>query len=108
MKIIRKILLVLWVGTFAQLVQAAEFAPAEGSAEGEIQALDFGQSTLRIQGYEFAMDASAQVEIGGTYGAFTLLREGMMVEYRYRRYDDGRRVIFELRELTGGREAVLL
>ncbi len=106
MKVILKFLLVFSVGLFAHQATAQEFAPAEGEAEGEIQSLDFGQSTLRIQGYEFLMDPSAEVEIGGTYGAFTMLQEGMQVEYRYRRYSDGRRVIFELRELL--RDAVLL
>ena len=97
------VLLVTGANTYAQ-----EHNAAEGMAEGEIQGLNFGESSLTIQGYEFFIEPQATVEIGGTYGAFTMLESGMMVEYSYRRYSDGRRVIFELRELVGGREPVLL
>ena len=96
---------VLVLTALSSAVYAAE--PAEGQAEGEIHSLDFGASSLIIQGSEFFVEPTVEVEIAGTYGAFTMLQSGMMVEFWYRRYDDGRRVIYEIREIMG-REAVLL
>ena len=98
-------IVVLLLTTIASAVYAAE--PAEGQSEGEIHALDFGNSSLIIQGSEFFVEPNVEVEIAGTYGAFTMLQSGMMVEFWYRRYDDGRRVIYEIREIMG-REAILL
>jgi len=107
MKKLLKIVFAGWLLSLSASTLAQEYAPAEGRAEGQIQGLDFANSALTIQGSRLQIDDSAEVEIGGTYGAFTMLREGMMVEYWYHRYSDGRRVIFELRELTD-RDPVLL
>ncbi|MEQ8690805.1 MAG: hypothetical protein RIC89_08210, partial [Pseudomonadales bacterium] len=99
MKTLVKLVFVVALAALSSTVLAQQFTPAEGRSEGEIQALDFANSTLIIQGSRLSIDQAANVEIGGSYGAFTMLREGMMVEYWYRRHQDGSREIFELREL---------
>lgn len=75
--------------------------------QGEIQDLDFGTSTTVISGVSYAVAPDAKIEIAGTFGAFTLLTVGMDVEFSFRRYDDGRRVIFELDQLPGNVEPEL-
>ena len=97
----------VWLFMALPLSAAAQEVPSEGEAEGEIHALNFARSTIVIQGGEYAVSPMVQVEIGGTYGAFTMLQPGMMVEYLFHRYSDGRRVIFEIKEIRG-REPVLL
>lgn len=75
--------------------------------QGEVQALDFGTSTSVISGVSYAVAPDARIEIAGTYGAFTMLTVGMDVEFSFRRFDDGRRVIIELEQLPGNVEPEL-
>jgi len=85
---------------FAQLTPRPAFADERiETTEGQIHDLDFDDSMVLISGvtYYFAIDA--KVEIGGTYGAPTMLSKGMNVRFTFRRYDDGKREIVELAEL---------
>jgi hypothetical protein len=50
---------------------------------GVIQELDFASSTLIIDGMRYSVPVDVQVEIGGSYGAFTMLETGMRVRYEY-------------------------
>jgi len=56
----------------------------EKTMEGTIQALDFGANTMIFQGTRIRMAPDVQVEIRGSYGAFTMLREGMKAQVTYR------------------------
>ena len=81
-------------------VQAVEYNPPEAVRYGIVQALEMDVNDIIIEGHRYSVSLTAHVEIGGTYGAYTMLEPGMRVEYHYYRYDDGRRVIFWLRELA--------
>ena len=89
-------LLLMTAGTAA----ARDYLAPEAEAQGEIQALDFGTSSVLISGREYSVSASADVEIAGSYGAFTMLEPGMLVEFTFMHYEDGYREIIELREVS--------
>lgn len=86
---------------------AVEYNPPEATVEGEIHQLNFAAQTLRLQGLDFGVAPQVRVEIGGGYGAFTLLEVGMAVEMRFWRYADGRREVFEIKQLTGTRRPLV-
>ena len=76
----------------------AQLAPvAEG--QGEIQGLDFTANTMVINGYSYDVDMNVEVEIAGSYGAFTMLEEGMLIEFSFLRFDDGVRRVVEIYEV---------
>ena len=52
-----------------------------------------------IGGLRFRFAVDARVEIAGTFGAFTMLREGMKVEYVYKRYSNSDREVVVMRQL---------
>ncbi len=79
---------------------AVEGNPPQVPGEGVIQALDFAGNTAVIGGVGYDVSLSAKVEIGGTFGAFTMLTNGLAVQFTYLQYDDGRREIIELREVS--------
>lgn len=56
----------------------------EKQMEGVIQSLDFGANTMIFQGIRFRMAPDVQVQIRGSYGAFTMLKEGMKATVTYR------------------------
>ena len=93
----------VWVG-LALFAFASGAGPAAAderieTTEGQIHALDFESSMLLISGVTYYIALDAKVEIGGTYGAPTMLANGMNVRFTFRRYDDGKREIIELEEL---------
>lgn len=79
-------------------VQAQEFAP-EVESEGRIDMLNFGAYQARVSGYNYDVSMNVEVEIAGSYGAFTMLEEGMLVQFNYLQFDDGTRQIIEMREV---------
>lgn len=56
----------------------------EKDMDGTIQALDFGAGTMIFEGTRFHMAPELEVEIRGSYGAFTLLETGMKATVTYR------------------------
>ena len=82
---------------------AAMWASAQNGAtvesEGEIQSLDFAWNKMVINGYEYDVATSVKVEINGSYGAFTMLEEGMLVEFSYLQFDDGVKRVTEVYEV---------
>ncbi len=79
---------------------AQEYNAPEAEGEGEIQALDFGTYDTIINGTQYAVNPNVRVEIGGSYGAFTMLEEGMLVEFTFLQFSDGRREINFVREVN--------
>lgn len=79
---------------------ALEYNAPEAEGEGEIQALDFGAYDTIINGTMYTVNPNVRVEINGTYGAFTMLEEGMLVEFTFLQYSDGRREINFMREVA--------
>ena len=48
----------------------------------------------------YSVNPNVRVEINGTYGAFTMLEEGMLVEFTFLQFSDGRREINFMREVS--------
>ena len=66
---------------------------------GVIQKLEFGASTLVIDSMRYDVAVDVKVEIGGSFGAFTMLATGMRVYYEFRRISPAERVVTLIREL---------
>ena len=98
--IIRKYLLgILTVVMLSLTAQAQQYNAPEVSRSGVIESVDLSANELIVEGNRYSMNPAAEVEVGGSYGAFTMLNSGMRIEFQYRRFDDGRREIFYVREL---------
>ena len=74
-------------------VTAQQYNPPEAEGEGRIMALNFGNNSMVVGGYDYQVSESVQVQINGSYGAFTMLEEEMLIEFTYQRFDDGVRRI---------------
>lgn len=70
---------------------------AEGS--GVIRELDFARHGVLIGGTRYEVAIDAKVEIGGRFGAFTMLEPGMRVYFEFERHSETTRVIRLIREL---------
>ena len=79
---------------------ARDYMAPEAEGQGQIQALDFATSSVLISGREYSVSETANVEIAGTYGAFTMLTPGMLVEFTFMHYEDGYREIVDMREVS--------
>ena len=86
----------------AVTAQGSQYNAPEARRFGIIHEIDIANYEIIIEGYRYQMSQTAEVEIAGTYGAFTMLSPGMRVEFNYLRFDDGRREIFRVRELMDG------
>ncbi len=84
----------------SSLVNAQEYNAPEAEGAGEVQALNFGGYDAVINGMMYSVNPNVRVEINGTYGAFTMLEEGMLVEFTYLQFSDGRREINFMREVS--------
>ena len=72
---------------------------ALAAESGRIEALSFGNSTMIVGGLRYRVAMDAKVEIGGSYGAFTLLQTGMRIYYEYEVISPTQRRIVLIREL---------
>lgn len=97
-----KILLGTLLILFSSLVLAAsggfELAP-EKEMDGTIQSLDYGANTMIFEGVRFHMAPGLTVEIRGSYGAFTMLEEGMNATVTYRVVSESERYATEIVQL---------
>jgi hypothetical protein len=69
---------------------------AQSSRTGTIQQLDFAAGSMILDGYRYNSTAEIQVEIGGSYGAFTMLQVGMKVQVLYRLVSSTQRDLLEV------------
>ena len=83
-------------------VQAAEYNAPQGDRTGTIQAIDIGNSEVKISGRRYKVSQTVSVEIAGSYGAFTMLKQDMNVAFTYQRLDNGVLEILSMRELMPG------
>ena len=83
-------------------VSAQQYNVPESSNRGVIQTIDLAHNQMVVSGNRYDVLITAKVEINGTYGAFTMLRAGTRIEFNYKKFDDGVRQIFEIRELAPG------
>lgn len=74
--------LLILIGSLA-LAASPDLAP-EKDMEGTIQSLDYGANTMIFEGVRFLMAPELTVEIRGSYGAFTMLQEGMKAVVTYK------------------------
>ena len=77
------------------------------SRQGPVESADYSTNKIVVGGvsYDVALDAS--VELGGSYGAFTMIAPGMNVQILIRRYiDSGHREIIDVKELPAGTQPV--
>jgi hypothetical protein len=95
----------------AVLVGAASLAPIASadddfqilSGQGGVESIDVPANQIVIGGVRYNVAVDANVEIGGSYGAFTLLQPGMNVKFLMRRYvGNGQTDIIDLQELAAG------
>lgn len=68
-------------------------------AEGTIRSLDFARNEVVIDGVVYGAALDVEVEIRGSYGAFTMLAVGMKVNFEFAEYSPTERVIFSLEQL---------
>jgi hypothetical protein len=85
-------------------VSAQEFLAPEAESQGEIQGLDFGSYRAVVNGSDYDVSPNVQVQINGTFGAFTMLEEGMLIEFTFLHHQDGARVINSIREVDAVEE----
>ncbi len=97
---IKRMLIVLVASAVSLSVAAADYDPPVIERTGVVQELEPSVNDVVIYGERFTVSYTAEVEIGGTYGAYSMLRPEMRVLFRYQLYDDGRKVIVYLRELA--------
>ena len=102
MKTLPMALVVLLVAVFANPAEMDE-VPLEGR-EGTIHEVEISTNTLVIDGVRFHVALDAEVEIRGSYGAFTMLEPGMKVVYEYRIYSDTNVEIVLISQLPDNQE----
>jgi len=94
------------------LAGAIAIAPAVSADDGEfrieswqgsVESLDATKNTMVVGGVLYDVAPDAHVELGGSYGALTLMTPGMNVKIMMKRYlDTGRREIIDIQELPPG------
>ena len=73
------------------------------SWQGSVESLDAGKNTIIVGGVLYDVAPDASVQLGGSYGALTLMTPGMNVKITMKRYlDTGRREIVDIQELPPG------
>lgn len=75
---------------------AAQAVYPEKEGIGYIESIDLETSTLIVNGLRFRVATYAKVTIDGTFGAFTLLQEGMLIHYDFQQISPTEREIYEL------------
>lgn len=91
------VLIALWSG------QALAEEGDVGEGEGVVHDLIVERNEVIISGVGFKVAYDAQVEIRGSYGAYTMLQPGMKVFYEYRRYSPTELEIFAIEQLPDNR-----
>jgi len=75
---------------------AAQAAYPETEGIGYIEKVELDTSTLIVNGLRFRVATDAKVTIDGTFGAFTMLSEGMLIRYNFLQISPTEREIFEV------------
>ncbi len=92
--------------TLLVLVSAAWVSPVSAqtagriiAGEGVIQSLDFARNQMVINGIVYDVATDAEVQIRGTYGAFTMLQVGMKASFEFEEFSMTERTIRALDQL---------
>ena len=67
---------------------------------GIIEDLDLGNNAMIVQGMRYRVAVDVEVEINGSFGAFTMLQEGMQIHYTYRVHSALDREIVKIRHVS--------
>ncbi len=100
----RNLLLTLTVvlvcgGVLPAAAQTADARYPVVSDSGRIEQLDFANSTMVVGGLRYGVVVDLKVEIGGSFGAFTMLRPGMRIRYDYLQISPTERRMVLIQEL---------
>lgn len=100
---IRVLATLLLALTFGLAAHAATRAPGASfptaSELGVVQELDFNRSEMIVSGNRYSVAIDANVEIGGSYGAFTMLQPGMKIRFSFLVISPSEREIVEIKEI---------
>lgn len=72
--------------------------------EGVIEQLIVASNEVIISGVTFRVAFDAEVEIRGSFGAYTMLQPGMKVFYEYRRHSPTELEIYAIEQLPDNQE----
>jgi hypothetical protein len=73
------------------------------SSQGPVESIDYTANKMVVGGVSYNVALDAAVELGGSYGAFTMITPGMNVKILIRRYlTPGRPEIIDVKELPPG------
>jgi len=89
----------LVVGSAAMAASSLSHLAPQKQMDGTIQALDFGANTMIFEGIRYRMAPDVEVEIRGSYGAFTMLQEGMKALVTYRVVSASDREVVRIEQL---------
>ncbi len=78
---------------------ASSYDAPQKSTTGTIQELNFAQNSMILSGFTYYAALDVNVEIRGTFGAFTMLQTGMKVYIVYRLISGTQRELVEIRQL---------
>lgn len=91
------LLLVLLLGMAGPVIaQERVTGFAEETRYGVIEKVELDRGTILIGGLRYRMAIDANVEINGTYGAYSMLQPGMKVVFTYLWISANEREIFRL------------
>ncbi len=88
------------IALLSSSVSAQQFNPPEADGEGRIDKLNFGSNSMVVGGYDYQVSEQVEVQVNGSYGAFTMLEEEMLIEFTFQRFDDGVRRIVSINEVN--------
>lgn len=86
----------LWLALAALPASAA--APAD-TGVGVIEEINLASQEMIVSGLSYRVALDAQVEIDGSYGAFTMLRQGMQIEFDFEKHSSTERVITRIQHI---------
>lgn len=103
MRVFAPVLLTLLCGVSASTLARTPGASFPTATQvGVVQELDFGRSEMIVNGTRYAVAVDVRVEIGGSYGAFTMLQPGMKIRYDFLVISPSEREIIEIEEVPPG------
>lgn len=76
----------------------ASAAPKD-TGVGVIEEINLPSQELIVSGLSYRVALDAEVEIDGSYGAFTMLRRGMQIEFDFEKHSSTERVITRIQHI---------
>ena len=88
-------------------ILVAPFAGADDfrveSRQGAVESVDYNTNRIVVGGVSYDVAVDANIQLGGSYGALSMITPGMNVEILIQRYlDSGQREVIDVKELAPG------